>query len=69
MKKQFVDIEKVKGAGFNPHLEFVATGAVSALHYLRAIAKERGIPMEEITAEMIMENLSQVEETNKKLRR
>ena len=53
------DFQLIKEAGFTPSIEMVAGAAVSSLHYLKSLAVKLGIPMEQLTAEHIIHELSE----------
>jgi hypothetical protein len=56
------DEELIKKANFDFETESIVGITVRSLHYLRAIASELGIPIEQITTEHIIQRFSDQEE-------
>ena len=55
------DFKLVEAAGFTYQIKLAATTTIAALHYLRELAKESGVAMEEITAEQILKKFSEAD--------
>ena len=52
------DFEFIEKADFHSDVKLVAQSAVASLPYLKKLAAERGIPMEQITGQLIIEELA-----------
>jgi hypothetical protein len=51
------DFELIEKAGLTNEIKFTTQATISALHYLKAISAELGIPIEQITAEHIIHEM------------
>jgi hypothetical protein len=58
LESDFKDYEMLEKAGFVPVIRFAAHSAIGSLHFLRELAKQRGISVDEITAAMIINEFS-----------
>lgn len=58
------DFELIEKANLTAEVKFATQMTVAALHYLKALSAELGIPMEQITAEHIVWKIKR-EETKK----
>ncbi len=55
------DFQLIEKAGFTHNTKFVAQAVVSSLSFLKSLSSKLGIPIEQITAEHIVRELSQTD--------
>ena len=61
MNADLKDLELVEKSGFTPDVKFVAQMAVVSLHLLKSLSSKLCIPIEQITAEQIIQEFSQAD--------
>lgn len=53
------DLEFVRKAGFTPNVNMFAQAAIASLHWLKSLSLKLGLPLEQLTAQHIIQELSQ----------
>ncbi len=59
MNTELDDLRSLERANFVPAVKAVAHATITSLHYLKAMAARRNLSMDAITAEMIINELSE----------
>jgi len=58
MDEQIEDLTLIEAANFERETKLSVTSIVTSLHYLKGLAAERGMKMEQITAQLIVNEFS-----------
>ena len=69
MAKEPSDEEMIEGASLTPLFKLNARVTLAALRSLRTMAVERGIPLDQLTREQIIESISRESNESRELQR
>jgi len=61
MSDNLKDLEMLKRANFTPNIQLVAAAAISSLQFLKELSAKLGIPIEQFTAEHIVQEFASVQ--------